>query len=75
MGEWEWLPSVEGALAYVRRLGGDRRAVIVNFTDEQLRVPLDEPWQVEIASDGAGEGKPYSGIVAPSAALLLRPWK
>ena len=71
LGEWEWLPSVAGALAYVRQFGGDRRAVIVNFTDEEVRVPLDEPWQVQIASGGVGEGKPYSGVVAPSAALLL----
>ena len=72
LGEWKWLPSVEGALAYVRQFGGDRRAVIVNFTDEEVRVPLDGPWQVDIASDGVGEGKPYSGVVAPSAALLMK---
>jgi len=46
--------------------------VIVNFTDEEVRVPLDGPWLVDIASDGVGEGKPYSGAVAPSAALLMK---
>jgi alpha-glucosidase len=71
VGEWKWLPSVEGALAYERQFGDDRRAVVVNFTDDKVRVPLDESWHVDVASDGVGEGKPYSGVVAPSAALLM----
>lgn len=73
LGDWKWLPSAQGALAYERQFGGERRAVIVNFTDQAVTVPVDEPWQIEIASDGVGEGKPHSGVVAASTALLLRP--
>ena len=72
MGDWLWLPAPEGALAYQRVSGPDRRAAIVNFTDHELPVPLDGVWRVEIASDGHGEGSLYSGTVAPSAALVLR---
>jgi alpha-glucosidase len=71
LGDWQWLPSREGVLAYVRQFGGDRRAVIVNFTDQEARTPLVEPWDVQVASDGVGEGKPYQGVVGPSAALVL----
>lgn len=72
-GEWKWLASPEGTLAYVREAAGDRRAVIINFTDEAVRAPLEESWRVEVASDGVGEGKPFAGIVAPCTGLLLCP--
>ncbi len=72
-GDWKRLASPEGVLAYLREAAGDRRAVIVSFTDEPLDVRLDEPWQVEVASDGVGEGKPFDGTVPPSAGLLLSP--
>jgi alpha-glucosidase len=67
------LASPEGTLAYEREAAGDRRAVIINFTDEAVRAPLEESWRVEVASDGVGEGKPFAGIVAPSTGLLLGP--
>lgn len=72
-GDWAWLESPEGTLAYERKAAGDRRAVIINFTDDALQVPLDGPWQVEVASDGVGEGKLFAGAVGPSAGLLLCP--
>ena len=72
-GEWSWLASPEGTLAYERDAAGDRRAVIINFTDEAVRAPLEESWRVEVASDGVGEGEPVTGSVAPSAGLLLAP--
>jgi alpha-glucosidase len=72
-GEWKWLASPEGTLAYEREAAGDRRAVIINFTDEAVQAPLEGNWRVEVASDGIGEGKPFGGTVAPSAGLLLAP--
>jgi alpha-glucosidase len=61
-------------LAYERAsTDGDRRAVIVNFTDEPRRVGVDGDWTVEVASDGAGEGGRYEGAVAGDQALVLRP--
>jgi len=70
-GEWKWLPSPEGTLAYERKAAGDRRAVIINFADEARHVPLKERWRIEVASDGAGEGEPFRGAVAPATGLLL----
>jgi alpha-glucosidase len=72
-GEWRWVPSPEGALAYEREAAGDRRAVVVNFTDDAQHAPLDGSWRIEVASDGAGEDSAYTGTVPPSAGLLLRP--
>ena len=72
LGDWRWLPSPKGALAYERVADGNHRAVIVNFTDAEQRVPLEGSWRVEVASDGPGEGTTYDGIVAPSGALLLK---
>ncbi len=70
-GDWQWLAAPEGVLAYVREADGDRRAVIINFTDEAVHAPLQENWQVEVASNGVYEGKRFAGIVAPWTGLLL----
>jgi alpha-glucosidase len=72
-GEWEWLPSPEGTLAYLRESSPDRRAVIVNFSDDAARVPVEQSWRIEVSSDGTGEGLPYAGEVGPSAAVVLHP--
>ena len=72
-GEWKWLASSEGTLAYEREADGDRRAVVINFTDDAIRAPLHGLWWVEIASDGVGEDGLYAGAVGPSTALLLSP--
>ena len=72
-GEWEWLASPEGTLAYLRKADDDRRAVIVNFGDSAIEVPIGQSWQVEVSSDGDGQGLSYEGEVRPSAAVVLRP--
>jgi alpha-glucosidase len=73
LGRWLALPSPEGALAYERCLGADRRAVVVNYTDAAIDAPVDGSWRLQVASDGAGEGSPYDGSVGPSAAVVLAP--
>jgi alpha-glucosidase len=74
-GGFAFLDAPGGVLAYTRVAadGGDRRAVLVNFTDAPCEVPLDEAWVVEVASDGAGEVAPFAGELGPSQALVLRP--
>jgi len=72
-GEFEWLASPEGTLAYLRKTDDDRRAVIVNFGDSAIEVSIDRSWQVEVSSDGDGQGLLYTGEVGPSAAVVLRP--
>jgi alpha-glucosidase len=72
-GDIELLAAPEGVLAYERRQAGDRRLVVVNFSDEAVAFPLGPgpSWTVEVASDGVGEGEPYRGTVGGSTALLL----
>jgi len=70
-GSLRLLEGPPGVLAYRRTAGSDGRMVLVNFTGE--RVPFPAPGRVEIASDGAGEGGPYTGELAPGQAVVLRP--
>jgi alpha-glucosidase len=71
LGAWEPLPAPDGVIAYRRAAGDDQRVVIVNFDDDEMAVPVDCDLTVEVASDGTGEGAPYSGRVPGSAALIL----
>jgi alpha-glucosidase len=66
-------PDDPSVLAWTRSSGGDRRAVAVNFTAEDASVDLPGDWSVEVASDGAGEGDPWSGRLGPDQAVVLRP--
>jgi alpha-glucosidase len=58
-------------LAYRRQCDGDERLVCVNFADHEHTFPLADPWRVEIASDGADEGRPFSGRLAAEQAVIL----
>src|SRR5437764_3295218 len=72
LGSWNPLPCPDGILAYNRALDDDERVVIVNFTNERHPVEVPGEWTVEVASDGAGEGEPYSGALAGDQAVILR---
>jgi alpha-glucosidase len=50
---------------------GDDRVVVVNMGAEAARVDLSGT--VLVASDGEGEGEPFTGKVGPDSAVLLRP--
>jgi hypothetical protein len=67
--------SPEGVLAWTRTGQGDRRAVAVNFSADEQRFapPGAGAWVVEVASDGAGEGGRWIGVLAPDTAVVLRP--
>ena len=62
-----------GVLAFQRRLGVDTRTVIVNFTDEQVAVALDEPHVKLVDTTRAPGGTTYDGVVAAESAVVLRP--
>ncbi len=62
-----------GVLAWERALTDDRRLVLVNFHDEPAEVAVTGEWRVEVASDGRGEGSPFTGALGPDAALVVRP--
>lgn len=71
-GDWEELDTSPEVFAYTRRHGDDERVTVVNFADHAVDVALDGRWRVLVASDRAGEGKPYSGAVLAEQALLLQ---
>ena len=74
LGDITLLPSPPDVLAYERRSGTDRRRVLVNFADTPASVAREEPWTVDVASDGAGEGTAFTGCVpGPGAVVLSRP--
>jgi alpha-glucosidase len=73
LGSSEPLPSPQGVVAYLREQGDDRRAIVVNYIDEPVHVPVEGDWSVAVASDGEGEDQPYDGSVGPSVAVVLRP--
>jgi len=60
-------------LAYERGGGGDRRAVLVNFSIGAANVTLDGTWMVEVDSGGASQGTPFAGRILGNQALVLRP--
>ncbi len=65
-----------GVVAVRRGEGPGAWTVLVNFTGAPLAVPVDGPAGrpvVLLASDGAGEGSPYSGVLAGDQAVVLAP--
>jgi alpha-glucosidase len=56
-------------LAWRRVAGDDRRLVVVNFGPDE--VAWNPGGIIEIASNGVGEGEPFTGHLAPDQALIL----
>jgi alpha-glucosidase len=75
LGDLDVVTSPEGTLAWSRSLGDDRRAVAVNFTGTEQQVALPGPgsWVIEVASDGEGEGRRWTGRLGADQAVVLRP--
>ncbi|MBI2708390.1 MAG: DUF3459 domain-containing protein [Actinobacteria bacterium] len=73
-GTMELIDGVpEDVIAWRRRSPGDERIVAVNFGPETVAVDAPLGGVVEVASDGAGEGRLFTGTLGPSSAVLLRP--
>jgi alpha-glucosidase len=70
LGTSTLLAAPDGVLAFERAAGVERCAILVNFT--AARVACGAAGTVVVASDGAGEGGPFGGILAPDQAVLLR---
>jgi alpha-glucosidase len=68
-GAWTALDAPDGVFVYERSHGDDRRVVAVNFTAHA--VPWSGQGVVEVASDGAGEGAAFRGVLAPDQAVIL----
>jgi len=72
-GDLTLLDTPDEVVGWRRTLDEDQRIVLVGFRCGDDTVPLDGDWLVEIASDGTGEGEPFSGRLADDHAVLLRP--
>jgi alpha-glucosidase len=75
LGDLELLDAPAGVLAWRRRhprADGtvDERTTAVSFLADPVAIPLQG--EVEVASDGVGEGGPFSGELRPDSAVLLR---
>jgi alpha-glucosidase len=77
-GDMELLDAAGGLVAWRRADGsagaadgGGSRVVAVNMSTEDA--PLDVSGTVVVSSDGAGEGQPFRGTIAPDTALLIAP--
>jgi alpha-glucosidase len=75
LGDWEELPSPPQILAWRRSFGDDERIVAVNFADRPLPFECRGAWSLELASDRAGEARPFAGVVEAEQAVLLAPQK
>jgi alpha-glucosidase len=79
VGTQDLLAGPDGVLAYRRVNGDERWVVLINFTDDSVVVDNVASWtaagedpMVELASDGYGEGQPFSGRLGPDQAVVLR---
>ena len=72
-GDLQWVQAPDGVLAWLRRSGGEVRLVVASFGATPTRVLTPRAYAVEVSSDGAGEGEPWSGSVGAEQALVLRP--
>jgi alpha-glucosidase len=73
LGSQVLLDSPEGVVAWQREAEDDVRWIAVNFSSDERALPLDGACSVEVASDGAGEGEPFAGRLAPEQGVVLRP--
>jgi alpha-glucosidase len=69
VGSLEVLESPPGTLVWRRSHGADERTTVLNMSDATVDIAL--PGTVEVASDGTGEGKPFTGKLPPDTAALL----
>ena len=67
------LDAPDGVVAFERRQGDDRRAVLVNFTSSPAAVDLPGHWVVEVDSGGGVEGARFDGRLAGDQAVVLAP--
>ncbi|HKA29387.1 MAG TPA: alpha-amylase family glycosyl hydrolase, partial [Candidatus Binatia bacterium] len=68
-GEWIVRDAPDGVLVYERVAGEERRSILANFTGEAREVAATG--RVLVASDGAGEGGAFGGVLGPDGAVVL----
>ncbi len=73
LGDQSVLAAPPGVVAWERRHGADRRVVLVHMLSEPCEAKVPGAWIVELASDGRGEGRVFSGALGGEQAVVLRP--
>jgi alpha-glucosidase len=71
-GAWERLPAPPDVLAYRRATADDAFVVLVSAAPEPRTIALGRPMTVCVASDGIGEGEPFTGRLGVDQAVVLR---
>jgi alpha-glucosidase len=71
LGTLELLDTPPGTLGWRRAHEGDERTTLLNMSEAPVEVAL--AGTVEVASDGQGEGQPFTGVLAPDTAVILHP--
>jgi alpha-glucosidase len=70
IGDFGWLPSPDGVLAYRRYKDDDERIVVVNFTGSAQSLAEAVEGEVEVTSDGL----PFDGrTLGPDQAVVVKP--
>jgi alpha-glucosidase len=69
VGDIEPLDVPDGILAWRRTAGADQRTIAISFRPDA--VDLDLVGEVVVASDGVGEGAPFSGRLPGETAVVL----
>ena len=69
LGALTLLDAPEGVLAYERVDGEDGRTALINFTGEPQSMAASGI--IEVSSIGTGEGRPFTGTLAPDEAVIL----
>ncbi len=72
-GDQQLLDLPGEVVAYRRSDGADERLVVVNFATDEVPVEVGPGWDVQIASDGTGEGRGFTGRLGARQAVLLEP--
>ncbi|MGH9246264.1 MAG: alpha-amylase family glycosyl hydrolase [Acidimicrobiales bacterium] len=75
LGELTLLDTPSAVVGYERVAGDNRRFVLVNFGSEPVPMSggASAGATVEVASDGIGEGEPFTGTLRPDQAVILEP--
>jgi alpha-glucosidase len=74
LGSIELLADLpEGVIGWDRVEGDDRRRVLLSFGEATVPSELSRGWQVDLASDGRGEGQPFDGVMQTDQTVVLSP--
>jgi alpha-glucosidase len=72
-GTWRLLETTATRLVYERTAGDDHRMVVANFGPDAESITVPGDWSVEICTDPAHNGKPWTGVLEPEQAVILQP--